>query len=402
MSRGAEPLNENFPRGFMDIATFVEVAKSLPAEISILVRGGHGIGKSETVHQIAEALELELIDRRMSQMTEGDVIGLPKLENDCTRFLPAEFIKIACERPVCLFLDEINRATQEVMQACFQLCLDRELNGNKLHPGTRVFAAVNASAAYQVNEMDPAFLDRFFVADLSPTAADFFAYAEGTDKRTGKSRLDLDLIRFLKERETRLDPNMGANPGTVQPSRRSWFRLDKAYKANGVYEKDLNADTLSYGRAYSIALGFVGQECSNDLVDFLKKRESRFTAINVYQEYPQHQAKIKKLGQDKLNTLIDMVVDHAKVNVVSMEEAQNLAKFVTDLPGELRVSFITNFTKGTRPTQLFSTNFKTINTAVMPLIVNVFNDKKQMEATLGTGATDEGEEEAPKKSAKKK
>ncbi len=381
----------------MDIATFVAVASSLPPEISILVRGGHGIGKSETVHQIAEALNLELIDRRMSQMTEGDVIGLPKLENDCTKFLPAEFIKIACNRPVLLFLDEINRATQEVMQACFQLCLDRELNGNKLHPQTRIFAAVNASAAYQVNEMDPAFLDRFFVVDLSPTAQDFFVFAEGLG-RDGKPRLDADLTRFLKERETRLDPALNVNPGTVQPSRRSWFRLDKAFKANGMYEKDLNEDQAAYGRAYSMALGFVGQECSNDLADFLKKRESRFNAINVYREYGQHRAKIKKLGQDKLNTLIDMVVDHAKVNIITAEEAQNLAGFVSDLPGELRVSFITNYTKGTRPTPNFSVNFKTINAAVMPLIVNVFNDKKQMETTTGIKPD---EDDAPAKKAKK-
>lgn len=379
----------------MDIATFVTTAKALPPEISVLVRGPHGIGKSETVHQIAEAFGLELIDRRMSQMTEGDVIGLPKLEDGCTKFLPAEFIQIACQRGVLLFLDEINRATQEVMQACFQLCLDRELNGNRLHPNTRIFAAVNASAAYQVNEMDPAFLDRFFVVDLSPTAQDFFAYAEGTGK-DGNTRLDPDLIRFLKERETRLDPANNVNPGSVQPSRRSWFRLDKAFRANSIYSADFNSDAAVKGRAYALALGFVGQECSNDLVDFLHKRESRFTAVNVYKEYPQHAAKIKKLGQDKLNTLIDMVVEHAKSNLVTMEEAQNLAKFVTDLPGELRVSFITNFTKGTRPTAMFSTNFKTINAAVMPLIVNVFNDKKQMEATLGKETADEAEKSTKK------
>lgn len=381
----------------MDIATFVQVASSLPPEISVLVRGPHGIGKSETVHQIAEAFKLELIDRRMSQMTEGDVIGLPKLENGCTKFLPAEFIQIACQRPVLLFLDEINRATQEVMQACFQLCLDRELNGNRLHPQTRIFAAVNASAAYQVNEMDPAFLDRFFVVDLSPTAQDFFAYAEGSDK-SGNTRLDTDLIRFLKERETRLDPAVNVNPGSVQPSRRSWFRLDKAYRANGVYLKDLNADTVAKGRAYSLALGFVGQECSNDLVDFLAKRESRFNAINVYNEYDQHRAKIKRLGQDKLNTLIDMVVDHAKTEVVTVEQAENLAKFVSDLPGELRVSFITNYTKGTRPTALFSTNFKTINAAVMPLIVSVFNDKK---AETTAAKSEDEDESTPKKATKK-
>lgn len=96
-----------------------------------------------------------------------------------------------------------------------------------------------------------------------------------------------------------------------------------------------------------------------------------------------------------------MLVDHAKTNTVTVEEAQNLAKFVGDLPGELRVSFITNFTKGTRPTALFSTNFKTINAAVMPLIVNVFNDKKQMDATIGTTSEDDGGSKGTTKKAKK-
>lgn len=365
----------------MDIATFVDVAQALPPEISTLIRGNHGIGKSEVVHQIAKILNLELIDRRMSQMTEGDVIGLPLMdvEKGLTRFLPAEFIKAACERPVMLFLDEINRATQEVMQACFQLCLDRELNGNKLHPQTRVFAAVNSSANYQVNEMDPAFLDRFFVIDLTPTAQDWFTWAEGP------GGIDVDLIRFLKERETRLEPS-DVNPGTVTPSRRSWARLDRTFKQNKIYESPIGESDAAKGRAYSFSIGFVGVECSMELCDFLSKRDARFNAVHILKEYPKHQAKIKKLGQDKLNTLIDMVVEHSKQFVVTMEEAMNLAQFVTDLPGELRVSFITNYTKGTRPTALFSQNFKTINAAVMPHIVSVFNDKKQMDATIGTGA----------------
>jgi len=356
----------------MDIATFVDVAKALPTNISVLIRGNHGIGKSEVVHQIARDLGLELIDRRMSQLTEGDIVGLPLLEDGCTRFIPAEFIKIACSRPVMLFLDEINRATQEVMQACFQICLDRELNGNKLHPGTRVFAAVNSSAQYQVNEMDPAFLDRFFAIDLTPTPQDFFAWAETA------GQIEPDLIRFLKERESRLEPS-DANPGTVQPSRRSWARLDRTYKANKVYDLPIGESEAAKGRAYSMAIGFVGTEASIELCDFLSKRETRFTAVQILSEYPQHRAKVNKLGQDKLNTLIDMIVDHAKVALLTTQDADNLALFVQDLPGELRVSFITNYTKGTRPTPNFSVNFRTVNATVMPHIVAVFNDKKEVE-----------------------
>jgi len=358
----------------MDIKTAIKVIKALPPHISVLFRGPHGIGKSEVVKQIADALSLRLLDRRMSQCSEGDTVGLPKQtivkgpdgkSYDITQFCPPEFIAIAKYTPSVLFLDEINRATQEVMQACFQYALDRcDFQGEKFHPETRVFAAVNTGGSYQVNEMDPALLDRFFVIDLSPTDQDFFEHAEG--------KLDADLIRFLKERPSRLDPAK-ANPGSVQPSRRSWFRLDSVYKANKVYEMDMEKDVVGKGFAYNLAVGLVGLEPSSDLVDFLAKRDTRFNAEHVVDQYETTRPKIKKLGQDKLNTLIDLLVEHAKNNVWTMEQSTNLGHFISDIPAELRVSFITNFTKGLRNHPNFTPNFKVINTTVMKHIVYAFN-----------------------------
>ena len=137
----------------MDIKTFIECATSLPPEIAVLAKGGTGVGKSQIFKQIADQFGLELIDRRLAQMTEGDIIGLPKLTDGVTRFMPVDWLLKACEEPVALFLDEINRATVEVQQCAFQLVLDRELNGNKLHPQTRIYAAINEGSSYQVNEM---------------------------------------------------------------------------------------------------------------------------------------------------------------------------------------------------------------------------------------------------------
>ncbi len=358
----------------MDIKTAVKVIKALPPHISVLFRGGHGIGKSEVVRQICKELDIRLLDRRMSQCSEGDTVGLPKQtivtgpdgkQYDITAFCPPEFVAIAKHTPSGLFLDELNRATQEVMQACFQYALDRcDFQGDKFHPQTRVFAAVNTGGNYQVNEMDPALLDRFFVIDLAPTAEDFFEHAEPI--------IDADLLRFLKERPSRLDP-ANANPGSVQPSRRSWVRLDQVYKANKIYEADLDKDTLTYGFAYNLAVGLVGLEPSSDLVDFLKKRDTRFNAEHVMNEFPKHSAKIAKLGQDKLNTLIDLLVEHAKQNVWTMDQSTNLGGFIKSIPAELRVSFITNFTKGLRNHPNFTPNFKIINTTVMPHIVYAFN-----------------------------
>lgn len=358
----------------MDIKTAVKVIKALPPHISVLFRGAHGIGKSEVVRQVCEAMGIRLLDRRMSQCSEGDTVGLPKQtivtgpdgkQYDITQFCPPEFVAIAKHTPSGLFLDELNRSTQEVMQACFQYALDRcDFQGDSFHPQTRVFAAVNTGGNYQVNEMDPALLDRFFVIDLAPTDEDFFEHAEG--------KIDGDLIRFLKERPSRLDPAK-ANPGSVQPSRRSWFRLDSVYKASKIYEMDMDKDVVGKGFAYALAVGLVGLEASSDLVDFLAKRDTRFNAEHVVDQYETTRPKIKKLGQDKLNTLIDLLVEHAKQNVWTMEQSTNLGHFVSDIPAELRVSFITNFTKGLRNHPNFTPNFKVINTTVMKHIVYAFN-----------------------------
>ncbi len=50
----------------MDIKTFTAVAKVLPPNISVCIRGAHGIGKSSLTYQIAEAMGLKPIERRLA------------------------------------------------------------------------------------------------------------------------------------------------------------------------------------------------------------------------------------------------------------------------------------------------------------------------------------------------
>ena len=88
----------------LDIKTFIDVAKHLPPEQAVLIRGPHGIGKSNIVGQLADDACLPLIDRRLAQMTEGDMIGLPELTDGVTRFCPVDWVLRACKEPVALFL----------------------------------------------------------------------------------------------------------------------------------------------------------------------------------------------------------------------------------------------------------------------------------------------------------
>ena len=141
----------------IDFATFTKVAPHVAAvRKPVLIRGRHGVGKSEVVYQISAALGMPVVERRASQMTEGDLVGLPSTDGNVTSFNPPDWFKTACDNPVVLFLDEVDRATIEVRQGIFELTDSRKLNGHTLDKDTLVFAAVNGGEhgdQYQVGLM---------------------------------------------------------------------------------------------------------------------------------------------------------------------------------------------------------------------------------------------------------
>jgi hypothetical protein len=306
----------------MTIQTFLKVATKLPNNITVLLRGGTGIGKSMLVHQLAEN---PVIDRRLSQMTEGDMVGLPSIADNVTRFNPPDWYKEACDNPRTLFLDELNRATPEVMQAAFQVVLDRELNGWKLHPQTRVFAAVNVGSQFSVNEMDPALLRRFWVVDLEPTVNDWLTYA--------RDRVHPMIVEFIQNNHKFLDPAKNAEPGVVQPTRASWERLSQAVIHAGI------ADDPTDPIYYPMAMGFVGLEAAVSLVEFSKNYANNVTGDEILNKYAKVRAKVQKLGQERWNIAIEKLVDECnKLTALSDRQAKNIGEFMSDLPAELKVS----------------------------------------------------------------
>jgi hypothetical protein len=320
----------------MQVRTFLKVAPLLPRETSVLLRGGHGIGKSQVVRQLAKGFGLEVIDRRLSQMSEGDMIGLPSTDGEVTRFNPPEWYKDACSNPRCLFLDELNRATPEVMQAAFQVVLDRELNGWKLHPNTRVFAAINTGGTYTVNEMDPALLDRFWTIDLTPDVQDWLTWA----KESGS--VHENVVSFIAGNDKWLDPPKNGDPGAVSPSRRSWERLSTALTLAGVAE---SADDPMF---YPLCLGYVGTEATIAFHGYVKTIDAQVTGKEIIEEFDQVKKKIDRLGQEKLNIAIEKMADYVTKNLNTLDDNQgkNLKAFMEHLPAELRVSAWSKLTAG--------------------------------------------------------
>lgn len=332
----------------MSINNFIKAAKALPSRSSILLKADHGLGKSQVVRQLRGSLrkedpdlgEFEFIDRRLSQMSEGDMIGLPSTDGEVTRFNPPEWFMRACRAPCFLFLDELNRATPEVMQAAFQIVLDHELNGHKLHPLSRVAAAVNTGASYSVNEIDPALGDRFFVVDLVPTHADWLKWARGKcaiegSKKFGQLNCHPTVSEFIATNAKWLDTPGDADPARCHPSRRSW-----EFVSDALVHADI-ADEPTNRLFYLLTMGYVGVEAAIAFRDFAKNFDNRISGKEILEGYHKKavKKKVERQGQEALNTCIDKVADYlAKVDTLTDRQGKNLRDFMDHLPGELRIA----------------------------------------------------------------
>jgi hypothetical protein len=298
----------------------------------VLLRGRHGIGKSQVVFQLGEQLDLPVIDRRASQMTEGDLLGLPKVEGNVTTWLAPEWLHNACNEPCVLFLDEVDRATMEVRQGIFELCDSRKIAGYTLHPDTLIFACVNGGehgAQYQVGEMDPAELDRYTCFDVQPTVEDWLDWADGN--------VASEIWDFINQNHQHLEHTDEYEPNKVYPSRRSWVRLSDALRSMG----DIKQSPVLYHLASSF-IGFEGAVAFNDFVANYKKivtvenilDEGKIDLTNEF-KINDHNALIEKFKQSKCFD-----------EQLTKEQLKNVAEYMVTLPSEIGMSFWTVIASG--------------------------------------------------------
>ncbi len=297
----------------------------------ILLRGRHGIGKSEVVYQYANSQELPIVERRASQMTEGDLVGLPELSDGVTSFCPPDWFKAACDHPVVLFLDEVDRAVPEVRQGIFELTDSRKLNGHVLHPDTIIFAAVNGGehgAQYQVGEMDPAELDRWTVFDIEPSVEDWLTW--------GKDRVHGVIWDFINNNRNHLEHTGDFEPNKVYPSRRSWVRLSECL----VDAQLLDAPAESLPELYTIGCAFIGFEGAIAFRDFAENHKSIVTVEDILIH-----GKIEATKDFGINDHSALVEKMEAESTFSPElpdnQIQNLAAWFMTLPSEVAMKLWT-------------------------------------------------------------
>lgn len=324
---------------------------------SVLIRGRHGIGKSWVAYQTARGLTwdtearstrpigadetpLPVVEIRASQMTEGDLLGLPSPHEldvngeKAASLRPFAWLVKACTQPVVLFLDEVDRATTEVRQGFFQLGDSRQINGWKLHPGTVVFGAVNGgvhAAQYQVADMDPAELDRWVCFDVEPSVEDWLSWGQG--------EVHSIIWDFINQNRDHLEHKGEFEPGTVYPSRRSWHRLSKTLSKVDM----LDDEQADLGLVFNLSHGFVGFEAAVAFRDFVKNYERQVTVEDILIHGKVE--KTKDFGLVDHVALIDKMeaAGHFNTNL-DIALIENLASYFDTIPSEAQMRLFTTLT----------------------------------------------------------
>ena len=319
----------------VDFATFSQIVEHVTAvRKPVLLRGRHGIGKSTVVYQYAAQQKMEVVERRASQMTEGDLVGLPSIETNSTRFNPPDWFKAACDRPVVLFLDEVDRATLEVRQGIFELTDSRKLNGHKLHDDTLIFAAVNGGehgAQYQVGEMDPAELDRWTVFDIEPSVEDWLAWAND-------SGISQEVFNFINQNRSHLEHTDDFEPNKVYPSRRSWERLDQCLAQAGLLEDASPA-------LFNLTSAFVGFEAAVAFNDFIQNYDRQVSTDDIL--IKGDFSKLADFGINDHTAIIDKFeAEETFKDELEQDQIDNLARYFIMLPSEVAMKLWTVMGKG--------------------------------------------------------
>lgn len=334
---------------------FTEVSKSIMLTIAAgktpVVVGDRGIGKTQMMREIAELLDMKMINIDCNLLKEGEIGGLPiphKNDNGVmvTQYaihaklkLIEDYLAENPEGSVLLFFDELNRTTRETMAELMNLILNREINGYTLPEQVFLVAAMNPSSttngfegdsSYGVTEMDAASKNRLVWLYLEQDAKSWLSWA--TEKplkdeaEMEEERQELDLIMFdINDYDTMIDerivefiastPNMLNNPREdrdVSPSGRTWqFASDimRTYECNKKHFSTIHLDAC--------IKGCIGDEAYIQLMQFISNNTNPLIK-------PEEFWKGKELDEDLLEKFSNDTLPR------QMIMAKNIARYLSE------------------------------------------------------------------------
>ena len=306
--------------------------------------GSQGVGKTQTVRQYCRESGLDIRVLMTSTQEVGDLIGL-LVKEDNGGVYHARPNWFPTEGKGIIFLDELNRAPNDVLQAMFQFILEGRLHTHTLPPGWVIVAAgnYNSDRFTTTDTSDAAWMSRFCHLDFTPTIEEFIVYAEsrGMNDIAGFIREQPSMLELSSKDGGRLDTSF------IVPDRRAFIE--------GVGKLDLES-TFPEDLRYEVYSGLVGNASAASYITWKGKQEKSLTLNDILKNYKKVKTKVKKMIKDNgesvrfdlLNQPIDELVVKLETTpdlLSAGKSLQNLKEYLLDIPRELSMKAFVAFGK---------------------------------------------------------
>ena len=235
-----------------------EIRDNMRIGLNTLIWGGPGIGKSEIPQQVANELNIPLLDFRANLFDPVDVRGIPYTRDDLS--VASGAMKITSWAPPDIFpseethgprglfmIDELPTAPPATQNAFLQLLLTRQVGNYKMPDGWSCLAAGNRlTDGASVYQMPSPVRNRLMHYELEPSLDAWCEWAL-------KNEVNTTLVSFMRYR-----PNLLYSFKADEyafPTPRSWSFVDKRLRLT----KNIDDSRLFFGIAGAVGTGPAGE-----------------------------------------------------------------------------------------------------------------------------------------------
>lgn len=375
------------------------VKNALEENIVIMLLGEPGIGKSSWIKNLAKELNTEVFTLACNQLGDKtDLTGarlVPYKDTFMQRFYPhikiTKAIEYAKEHPdetPVLFLDEINRTSEDITSALLSIPTDRSIGDVDLPENLKVILAGNEHG--NVNQLDEASISRFFLIRIEPDPITFKDKNKNLHPIIEKVIRELGTVFAKKDTNNLFDTafNQFSTPRTLD-------NLSKWLNKTSIENLILFSETSEFeglSVLEGIVEGFIGKnkiaeqiktELNTWLEEEKKKRLSSFDAdtLNDNYELADWNVFIKPYVSNisELKELSGEIVEAVNSEEASAEEINTLVKQtiakLKDKPFEQVYFVLETIEQFNNSSYLLKSEDGIIKKSILDKILGVMTDK---------------------------
>ena len=290
---------------------------------SVMLWGQPGVGKSQSVRQIAKEIEkltnkkVNITDVRLLLFNPIDLRGIPTSNADKTLAIwlrPKIFnMDISSDVVNILFLDEISSCPQSVQAAAYQITLDRTIGEHKLPDNCIVIAAGNRITDKSVvNKMPKALANRLMHIDVE---IDFTLWYEWALK----NNVHRSVLSFLKNNRKLLNNFESETDTLTYATPRTWEMVSNVLNC-------IDSGVDSCG----LIQGLVGKDVGLLFYNYLKTASSLPNIKDIFDG----KVKYSKMSEEEIMSLRYSIINYIRSNELSDNEINNSVEYILDMPND--------------------------------------------------------------------